>query len=142
MVWEVIFMAVFCCNDKCSCTALAVVVSALIGVVTAFLRISAVITVAPLFFQSVIAIAVLLLVTTLFSAAANNSDTCKLCLCSALKAQLVGILGSIATALVLLAVAFAATSTLGAVFVGLLLFFFSLALSSTACMITCLFCND
>ena len=134
-------MALFCCNDKCSCTALTVVVSALIGVVTAFLRISAVITVSPLFFQAVIAIAVLLLVTTLFSAA-NNTNACKLCLCPALKAQLAGILGSIATALVLLAVAFPATSILGAAIVGLLLFFFSLALSSTACMITCLFCND
>ena len=105
----------FCgCNDRWTCPAIAVVVSALVGVVTAFLQITAVITVAPLFFQAVIAITVLLLAVTLFSAAATNDDSCHICVCRALKAQLLGILGSILTALVLLAVGFAATSTLGA----------------------------
>ncbi len=133
----------FCgCNDRWTCPAIAVVVSALVGVVTAFLQITAVITVAPLFFQSVIAIAVLLLAVTLLCAAATNDDSCNICVCRALKAQLLGILGSILAALVLLAVGFPATSILGAAIVGVLLFFFSLALTSTACVVKCLFCAD
>lgn len=135
-------MACFGCDNRWTCPAVAVVFSVLVGVVTAFLRITAVITVAPLFFQATIAVAVLLLAVTLLSASATSNDSCNICLRCALKAQLAGILGSIATALILLAVDFAATSIIGAVFVGLLLFFFSLALTATACMVKCLFCAD
>ncbi len=135
-------MAVFGCNNRWTCSALAVVVSAVVGVVAAFLQITAVITVAPLFIQTVFAVAVLLLATTLLSAALTDRESCRVCLYPALKAQLVGILGSVLVSLVLLAVGFAATSIIGAVFIGLLLFFFSLALTSTACVIKCLFCAD
>lgn len=135
-------MAVFGCNNRWTCPALAVVVSALVGVVAAFLQITVVITAAPLFFQTVFAVAILLLATTLLSAALTNRESCNVCLCPALRAQLVGILGSVLVSLILLAVGFAATSIIGAVFVGLLLFFFSLALTSTACLIKCLFCAD
>ena len=135
-------MAFFGCNDRWTCPALAVVVSALIGVVTAFLRITAVITVAPLFIQSVFVAAVVLLAITLLSAGTNSKDACNVCVCPALKAQLAGILGSVLTSLVLLAVGFAATSIIGAIVIGFLLFFFSLALTSTACVIKCLFCAD
>lgn len=135
-------MALFGCNNRWTCPAVAVVVSALIGVVAAFLQITAIITVAPLFIQSVFVVAVLLLATTLLSAAVTKKEVCDTCLCPALKAQLVGILGSVLTSLVLLAVGFAATSIIGAIIIGFLLFFFSLALTSTACVVRCLFCAD
>lgn len=40
------------CNFKCSCTAIAWIVSAIIGVIAAFLQITAIITVAPVFLWS------------------------------------------------------------------------------------------
>ncbi len=132
-------MAFFGCNDRWTCPALAVVASVLVGVVAAFLQITAIITVAPLFIQAVFGIAVLYLAVTLLAAALTDRESCHICLRPALKAQLVGILGSALVSLILLAVGFAATSIIGAIFIGLLLFFFSLALTATACVVKCLF---
>ena len=57
--------------------------------------------------------------------------------CTAVSTVLAGILGTILFSLVLLAVTFAATSVIGAIFVGLLLFFFSLTITATACLVKC-----
>lgn len=135
-------MAFFGCSDRWTCPALAVVVSVVVGVVTAFLRITAAITVAPLFIQTVLVTALLYLAVTLLAAALTNRDSCRVCLYPALKVQLGGILGSVLASLVLLAVGFPATSIVGAVIIGFLLFFFSLMLTATACVVKCLFSAD
>lgn len=59
-------------------------------------------------------------------------------MCTILNALLAGLLGTIFFALVLLAVGIVATSILSALLVGLLLLFFSLALTNTACLVRCL----
>ena len=51
--------------------------------------------------------------------------------------MLIGILGAILFAVVLLAVGIVATSVFNAILVGLLLFFFTLALTATACLVRC-----
>ena len=57
------------------------------------------------------------------------------CLCSVVNTLLAGILGTVLFAVILLAVDVAATGVIGSILVGLLVFFFSLTLTSTACLV-------
>ena len=133
---------VFCGCNKWSCTSLAIIASVVVGVVTAFLQITAVITVAPVFYWVAFGVAVAYLAITLVATALSRRETAP-CVCAALAAQLIGLLGSILLSVILLAVSFAATSIVGAIFLGVLLFFFALALTSTACYVKCLArCNN
>lgn len=128
-------MSNFGCYCKCSCRIAAVIASVIIGVVTAFLQITGVITVAPVFLWVAFGIAVVYLGVLVVAAALSGAEEAAGCLCTALNALLIGILGTVLFALVLLAVGIVATSILSAILVGILLFFFSLTLTSTACLV-------
>lgn len=127
-----------CCCAKSSCTGLAIIVSVIIGIIAAFLRITAVITVTPAFLWVVFGIAVVYLAVTLVTASTIKTYNAAECICSILPVLLIGILGAVLTAVILLAVEFAATSVIGAIITGLLLLFFSLTLTVTACFARCL----
>ena len=118
----------------CRCSLLSIAASIIIGVITAFLQITAVITVAPAFLWVVLGIAVVYLAVTLLVAAKNPCARC----CAILSTLLTGILGAALVSLVLLGITFAATSIIGAIITGALLAFLSLILTSTACLIKCL----
>lgn len=126
------------CSSRCSCTLAAVVASVVIGVLTAFFQITGAITVTPVFLWVVFGIAVVYLGILLAAAAQARRAEPSSCLCASLNAVLVGILGSILLAVVLLAFGIAATSVVSAILVGLLLFSFTLALVSSACLVRCL----
>lgn len=126
-------MALCGCGNRISCTATAVVAALVIGVVTAFLRITATITVTPVFLWVVFGIAVGYLAITLLAAALAPQGTA--CGAVALSALLVGILGTILVSVILLAIEFVATSVIGAIVTGTLLFFFSLMITATACYV-------
>lgn len=126
-------MAIFCCENRQSCISLAVIVSAILGVIAAFLRITAVITVTPAFLWVALGIAIGYLAVLL-----ATSQCCGgLCRCGsgALTGLLAGILGTALTSVVLLAISFVATSIVGAILVGLLVLFLSLIVSATACLV-------
>lgn len=129
----------FCnCGHKRDCTGIALVVSLIIGIIATFLQITATITLTPVYFTVAFGIAVAFLAIALFLAARMQKDTpCNQC-CTPLTALLFGIVGTIFVALVLLLIDFAATSIIGAIFVGALFFFFALLISSTVCFIQCL----
>ena len=137
-------MSLFGCNCRNNCTALSVVASLIIGIITAFLLITGVITVTPAFLWVVFGIAVVYLAVVLIATAISGCETKSSgCVCSVLSALLAGILGTALLSVVLLAVTFAATSILGAVITGGLLFFVSLTLTQTACLVKCLAnCNN
>ena len=125
------------CENRRDCTGIAFVVSLIIGVIAAFLQITAVITLTPIF--SIVAFgvaAIYLAVTLIASALTQRASACNNC-CIPLFAVLVGILGTILTSVILLAITFAATSVIGAIIVGALFFFFSLMIISVACLIRC-----
>ena len=132
------------CNCRISCPLLSIAASIIIGVITAFLTITAVITLTPAFLWVVLGIAVVYLAVTLISAAiAQDRETRLGCLCPIISTLLTGILGAILLAIVLLGIEFAATSIIGAIIAGGLLAFLSLLITSTACLIKCLLrCND
>ena len=126
-------MSNFCCDCKSNCTVLSIVASLVIGIITAFLTITAAITVTPAFLWVVLGVAVVYLAILLFTRGRDN----RVCACSILPVLLAGILGTILLAIVLLGVTFAATSVIGAIITGLLLAFLSLIFTTTACLVTC-----
>ena len=125
------------CNCKLSCPLVAILASIIVGIVAAFLRITATITLTPVFLFVILGVSVVYLAITLITAALTN-DTDKFCICPTLSVLLTGILGAILTGLILLGITFAATSIVGAIITGLLFAFVSLFLTSTACLAKCL----
>ncbi len=125
------------CENRCGFVSLAVVGSLIIGIITAFLRITAVVIETPAFLWAVLGLAVVYLFGLLLSSPfISRSGSCR-CLCAILSAVLIGILGTALISVIFLAVTFAATSVIGAIFLGLLLFFVSLTLSGTAVLVKC-----
>ncbi len=131
-------MSNFYCSCKSNCIGLGVFASIIIGIITTFLTITATITVTPAFLWVLFGIAVGYLAVTLVTTPQFDTNGLRSCACPILSTLLVGILGTVLTAVVLLGIAFAATSIIGAIITGLLLAFFSLVLIMTACLIKCL----
>lgn len=123
------------CSYRCDCTAVSVVASIIIGIITGFLTFNGIITLTPAFLWVVFGIAVVFLGVTALASAANNGYSVRACVCTALSALVIGALGTILLSLILLAVTFAATSVIGAIFAGFLLAFFSLLITSVACLV-------
>ena len=136
-------MSVFNCGCKCNCTLLAVITSVFVGIITAFLQITNVITVGTAFLWVVLGVSVVYLAVLLVATALYRGEEGCDCLCSVISVVLAGILGSALFSVILLAVGIVAASVISAILVGLLLVFFSLTLTSTACLVKCLAdCGD
>ncbi|MBO5734063.1 MAG: hypothetical protein J6R66_04155 [Clostridia bacterium] len=130
-----------CCKTNCS--ALAILASVIVGIVTAFLRITATITLTPAFLWVTLGVAVAFLVIALATSASTQGASNRGCFCPILSLLLTGALGAILTSVVLLAITFAATSIIGAIITGALLGFVSLIFTETACLAKCLArCNS
>lgn len=123
-----------CCEDRCSCTILAVIISAVVGIVLAFAQMSSGITLSTIYLAVILGIAVIYLAVTLLSVATARYQFRSLCSRSALDALIIGIIGTIIMAIVSILVGIAAT-VIGAVIVGLLGGFLALMLSATVCVI-------
>ena len=114
------------CNCRCNCTVAAIIISAIVGVIATILQITAAITLAPIFLGIAFGIAVLYLGVLVVTAALAGGTEGRSCICNALNTLLVGIL---------VVVGIAATSIISAILVGLLLFFLTLTIVTTACLI-------
>lgn len=131
------------CTCRSNCISLGVLASIVVGIITAFLTFSAVITVGTAFLWVALGIAVVYLAIIFAGSVFFRFTSIKTCVCSILGVLLTGILGTILTSLILLAVTFAATSVIGAIITGLLLLFFSLIITSVVCFVKCnADCND
>lgn len=122
------------CCCRFNCTFWAIVLSIAVGVVTAFLTIMGMIALTPAFLWVTLGIAVVYLAVAL--ATVNLKEGTARC-CSALAAILIGVLGTALFSIVLLAISFPATSVLGAILAGVVLFFLFLTLTATACYVRC-----
>lgn len=129
------------CNGRYNCVDIAVFASVIIGIIAGVLTFTAVITATPAFLWVVFGVAIGYLAVLLFSA--SRLRTSLRCGYTALVAVLVGILGTLLFSVILLAISFAATSVLGAMFTGLLLGFFTLTVTATVCLIKrIVLCNE
>lgn len=136
-------MSVVNCGCRRDCVVIGAVASAIIGVLAAFLQITGVITVTPAFLWVTLGIAVVYLAVLAGAAVLSRRTERCYCVCRALNALLLAILGTALFSVVLLAVGIVATSIVSAILVGLLLFFTALILTSTACLVRCLTdCGD
>lgn len=126
------------CGSRWSCTAVAVVASVILGIIAAFLQITAVITVTPAFLWVAFGIAVGYLAVLVVAMALARRQWQDGCLCESVGGVLAGILGTILFATVLLAVGIVATSVVTAILVGLVTLFFALTVASSACLVRCL----
>ena len=125
------------CNRRVECAFIAVAASIIAGIVAAIAQFTAIITLTPVFYIVAFGIAVLLLAILLGMAPQLCSVTQRNYCDSNVTLLTVGILGTIFTSVILLAVGFAATSVLGAIFVGLLAAFFTLMVTSVVCTVNC-----
>ncbi len=130
-------MSIFGCNCRNRCVLLAIVVSAILGIVAAFLQITGTITVTPVFLTVAFGIAVAALGVLAVTAALVRRYA-GACLCTALQAVLTGILGTVLLSVVLLATGIVATSVVSAILVGLTAGFFALTVTAGACFVRCL----
>ena len=126
------------CGYTNRCAILGIIASVIVGVIATVLRITATITVTPAFLWVLFGIAVVYLIATLAVSPYLKAVTPVRCLCTVLPLQLLGILGTILTSVILLGITFVATSIPGAIITGLLLLFFTLIVTSTACLIKCI----
>lgn len=127
------------CNCKCSCSLLSAAAGLIIGVIAAFLQITGAITITTAFLWVLAGVAVGYLgILLLTSGIQQNCSRCG-CLCAALNTLLLGALGTILFAAILLAVGIVATSVVSAILVGLLTASFTVLITSTACVIRNLF---
>lgn len=125
-------MSMINCECRASCTGLAVAASLIIGVIAAFLQITDVLAVSAVFLWVFFGIAV--------GALAIGLATCGGCAascgtCRSLRTLLVGALGTILVSLILLAIPAALGGVVGAILVGVLVFFFFLLIISAACLV-------
>lgn len=127
-------------NSDCrnNSTGIAIVSSIIIGIIAAFLRITAVITLTPAFLWVVFGIVVVYLAVALATASLVRQRCSCDGICTTLSVFLTGILGTILFALILLAIEFVATSVIGAIVTGLLVFFFFLTVTTAASLVRCI----
>lgn len=126
------------CNCRCNCVCASLIGAGIVGVVTAFLQITGVITLTPVFLLAAAGAAVVYLaLLAVATVRAGCSGQCA-CLRNPLQVLLIGILGTVLLAGLLLAVGIVATSVISAILVGLLLFFVALSIFATACLVRCL----
>ncbi len=136
-------MTISNCETKLNCTGIAIITSLILGIIAAFLQITAVIAIPPILLGSAIIIALVFLLVILVAVSLTQTSVSCRTLCSVLSFLLFGILGSILFAAILLIIDIAATSVIGAILVGLLVFSFSLFILTTACLVKCIAnCND
>lgn len=132
------------CNRNCNrneCLIIAVASSIVIGIVAAILNITGIIAVTPAFLWVLFGIAVVYLAIAFVVSSLRRFDT-PYSARSLIATLIAGILGTVLFSVILLGITFAATSPVGAVFVGLLLASFALIITATSCLVLSAYSND
>ena len=132
------------CNRSCNrneCLIIAVASSIVIGIVAAILNITGIIAVTPAFLWVLFGIAVVYLAIAFVVSSLRRFDT-PYSARSLIATLIAGIVGTVLFSVILLGVTFAATSPVGAVFVGLLLASFALIITATSCLVLSAYSND
>lgn len=123
------------CDCSFGCTGIAVIVSAILGVVAGVLRYTGQIVATPAFLWVLFGIAVVYLAVNLVTARFGKGCKNE---CALIRTLVLSILATVLLSVVLLGITFAATSVLGAILTGALISAFSMTLATTACLIPCL----
>ena len=125
------------CSCRQNCMGIAVLASIVIGIIAGFLTSSGILTVAVPLLWALFAIGAVSLGTLLVLTVLSGARSLR-CICNALLLLLTGILGTLLVSVILLVIDIAAASTIGAIITGLLFLFFTLLITSSACLIRCI----
>lgn len=125
------------CECRIGCVGISVLISLILGIVSAFLNFSAVISLTSVFLWVTLGIAVVFLALLLGYAVFTRATGKRNCECPIIRTLLVGILGTILISLIRLGISFAATSVIGAILSGLLIAFLVLIFLAVSCLILC-----
>lgn len=131
-------MSLLNCDCKRNCVLWAVIAGVILGIVTAFLQITGIVTVTTAFLWVILGVAVVYLAVVLIAAALSGTS----CPDAIINALLAGVLGTVLFSVILLAVGIVATGAVTAILAGLAVLFFTLTLTSTACYVKCLNNNE
>ena len=126
------------CKPKCECSLFAIIASVIAGIVTAFLSFSATLAVPAFVYWIFLGVALVLLAVSLVSAPLTSRCKENYCICTSLTALLTGVLGTVLFSLILLLIDLTA-GILSALLTGLLFGFFTLTVTSAACIVRNLF---
>lgn len=121
-----------CCNKDCLIISIAS--SVVIGIVAGILSITGIITVTPAFLWVLFGIAVVYLAIAFVVSSLNNFET-PICAKKLIATFLIGVMFTILFSIILLGITFAALSPVAAVLTALLLFAFTLMITSVACLV-------
>ena len=128
-------MSVYNCEKSRVCSVFAIVVSVVIGIVAAIFQGTSVIATVPYYLLGSVVVALVYLAVLVLSVSIkSNIGTCAK---TPLSLLLLGTLGTVLSSGVLLA-ALSPASVLGAIVVGIQVFFVSLMLISVGCYIKCI----
>lgn len=122
------------CSNRNDCLILAVAASILIGVVTAILSATEIVTLTPAFLWAVLGVAVVYLLVAFVASSLRRFDT-PYSSKDLITTFIIGVLGTILFSLILLGVTIATASPAGVIFSGLLLTAFSLIITSISCLV-------
>lgn len=126
------------CDRNIPCSVASYAAALIIGILTAFLRITGVLTIGIAFFWVALGIGVVYLPITLLVAAFLNRGNITHCTCRSLNRLLFAILGTILFSAILLGFTFVTTSIIGAIITGLFFLFLTLIFTLTACLARCI----
>ena len=121
------------CSCRCNCALVGLIIGIVLGVVAAFLQITGTITVTTAFLWAALGLGAVYLGILLLSAGCFRCD-CG-CLCTNIQLTLLGILGTVLLAAILLAVGITATSVVSAILVGLLVASLTVTFTGAACYV-------
>ncbi len=127
------------CKPKCDCTVFALVSSAVVGIITAFLNFSGTIAVPQVILWVFFGVALGFLAVSFVTGAFAGERDCTGCICNALRAFFAGIFGTVLLTVILLIADIATAGILGSIITGLLFAAFALTVTSAACVVKALF---
>jgi len=137
-----------CCDKKCgftACSCIGVVISivfgAAIGVLFSMTLIPAIVTAIWIAFGLAV-LALIILTTCVLLGAVSRSHSIRKCVCRNTTCLLVGIFGTIISAIVLLSIALNPAIILIITFVAIGAFFFSLMIIGLIALISCIACEQ
>lgn len=121
------------CSCRCKCAIVGLILGAILGVIAAFSLITGALTIPTAFLWAALGLGAVYLGLLLLRCCGCR---CELgCLCANLNVLLLGILGTILTAAILLAFGITATSVVSAVLVGLLVLSITVTFTGAACYV-------
>ncbi len=131
-------MALIDCGGKrrCACTLYSILSSVIFGIVAVILHLCGLVAFQPAFLWVLLVVSLTYLAVLI--AALTYGNHLRECKCTILNTLLAGILGTILSSALLLGLGCIKWTVLSAILGGLLIAFFSLTVTNTACFVKCL----